>query len=452
MPKRANDMANAPLLQFPYDFRWKSQGVIPSSGIHQSPWLYCLVVEANWLKDINGAISRLDEWDAWKGTEQEIEDARGQILLLQSRIQACMILRQNPDNPCQLQQSNDFGQTWTLAFDYSLCVPPSQSIIVNDILIENLQDLINAYSDALDDIEALFPDLEYDGTGQDVTRDLALCFALQKFVELVCAVAIDGLQDKSLLIVGAGTGLAITGLVIGIFTVFFPVVTLALIAMSAIAIQIYGASVGNDVADYQDAGAIEEVYCCMFNNLRDQVTGDAVQAAAFADALAGCSFTGNAEKIAEVVQIALNDTDSYLTFMNFWNAALEQSQAGVLPDCECIPEFPLLVPMLDGEFCSETSTENYDITDHMDGTWTILTEPSGADDRFMVKDQYNRAIKLTEVIGHTSGLSRRVWQNADTLNCGNIGAGYPIDEPILFLGFTWSTGAQKTATLRFELV
>lgn len=32
-----------------------------------------------------------------------------------------MILRQNPDDPCQLQQSHDGGDTWTLAFDYSIC-------------------------------------------------------------------------------------------------------------------------------------------------------------------------------------------------------------------------------------------------------------------------------------------------------------------------------------------
>jgi hypothetical protein len=30
-------------------------------------------------------------------------------------------LRQNPLNSCQLQQSNDGGETWSLAFDYSLC-------------------------------------------------------------------------------------------------------------------------------------------------------------------------------------------------------------------------------------------------------------------------------------------------------------------------------------------
>jgi len=32
-----------------------------------------------------------------------------------------MILRQNPTNPCQLQQSQDGGDTWTLAYDYSIC-------------------------------------------------------------------------------------------------------------------------------------------------------------------------------------------------------------------------------------------------------------------------------------------------------------------------------------------
>lgn len=31
------------------------------------------------------------------------------------------MLRQNPENPCQLQQSLDGGENWMLAFDYSLC-------------------------------------------------------------------------------------------------------------------------------------------------------------------------------------------------------------------------------------------------------------------------------------------------------------------------------------------
>jgi len=38
------------------------------------------------------------------------------------------LLRQNPDNPCQLQQSTDGGDTWTLAYDSSLCGGPVATI------------------------------------------------------------------------------------------------------------------------------------------------------------------------------------------------------------------------------------------------------------------------------------------------------------------------------------
>lgn len=52
-----------------------------------------------------------------------------------------LMLRQNPENPCQLQQSLDGGESWTLAFDYSLCVPnlpasswPSDEAEADDLL------------------------------------------------------------------------------------------------------------------------------------------------------------------------------------------------------------------------------------------------------------------------------------------------------------------------------
>lgn len=51
------------------------------------------------------------------------------------------MLRQNPENPCQLQQSLDGGESWTLAFDYSLCIPnlpasswPSDEAEADDLL------------------------------------------------------------------------------------------------------------------------------------------------------------------------------------------------------------------------------------------------------------------------------------------------------------------------------
>lgn len=45
---------------------------------------------------------------------------------------ASIILQQNPVNPCQLMQSVDSGLTWTLAFDYGLCLPTSYEYRYNE--------------------------------------------------------------------------------------------------------------------------------------------------------------------------------------------------------------------------------------------------------------------------------------------------------------------------------
>lgn len=51
---------------------------IPSAGIVDSP-TYCLEINAEWLPHVLGALKVLDQPDAWKGTETEIEAARDQI-------------------------------------------------------------------------------------------------------------------------------------------------------------------------------------------------------------------------------------------------------------------------------------------------------------------------------------------------------------------------------------
>lgn len=62
------------------------------------------------------------------------------------------ILRQNPSNPCQLQQSLDGGDTWTLAFDYSRCglyLPPESGTVDRPAaLIRNIyQELVQRTAD-----------------------------------------------------------------------------------------------------------------------------------------------------------------------------------------------------------------------------------------------------------------------------------------------------------------
>lgn len=67
-------------------------------------------------------------------------------------------LRQNPANPCQLQQSLDGGVTWSLAFDYSLCanvisVPapyPGSSTGASDAAAAAIKNVFQGLLDMLD--------------------------------------------------------------------------------------------------------------------------------------------------------------------------------------------------------------------------------------------------------------------------------------------------------------
>lgn len=68
-------------------------------------------------------------------------------------------LRQNPDDPCQLQQSFDGGETWSLAFDYRLCseavtLPPpypGSDTGSEDAAAEVLRDIWIGILDIVDD-------------------------------------------------------------------------------------------------------------------------------------------------------------------------------------------------------------------------------------------------------------------------------------------------------------
>lgn len=61
----------------PY-FAPRPAGMIPSAGILDNP-TYVLAINAEWLPHLLGALSVLDQSDAWQGTESEIEQARSEV-------------------------------------------------------------------------------------------------------------------------------------------------------------------------------------------------------------------------------------------------------------------------------------------------------------------------------------------------------------------------------------
>jgi len=79
-----------------------------------------------------GALQTLAEWWHWEndytpGDTRQTQVARYWKALIQEHLQmgTCdnFQLRQNPLNVCQLEQSFDGGETWSTAYDYSLCAP-----------------------------------------------------------------------------------------------------------------------------------------------------------------------------------------------------------------------------------------------------------------------------------------------------------------------------------------
>lgn len=96
----------------------------------------------DWLPYIIGAFTQLTMNTTWVGTDDEIQNARQQannlIVLFQMAAQQCFtnpagqagagddfMIRQNPDNPCELQSSVD-GTNWCTWADLSKCLgqPP----------------------------------------------------------------------------------------------------------------------------------------------------------------------------------------------------------------------------------------------------------------------------------------------------------------------------------------
>lgn len=101
----------------------------PTRGIFDYPYT-CFKINRQWASHVLGALESLTQRDSWLGTDEQIDAAVNSIELFSAslmtlcdEVDTCM-LRQNPANPCELQQSSDGGDTWITIFDFSQCAVP----------------------------------------------------------------------------------------------------------------------------------------------------------------------------------------------------------------------------------------------------------------------------------------------------------------------------------------
>lgn len=213
-------------------------------------------------------------------------------------------LRQNPDDPCLLEQSFDSGETWETAFNYTLCSNTDALTIIN---IWNETNLFNIDQDTTynGDIINIYPTWEYDGTPSDAERDAALCEAITQWVDMICEFIIMTIEngnaetedqaqfwsDISYGMSAAALGLAVWGI--------YPVAALfagTSLLLTAVVIDEISGWLMEDATPYRDVDARALVVCAMYNAMQ----GDTPTYAAWHSSLDEI-LTGNAEKIRQVV-------------------------------------------------------------------------------------------------------------------------------------------------------
>lgn len=309
--------------------------VVPGAGVFDAPF-YCLIINVEWIGHLVGVLDALDQLDAWVGTSEEIEFARQEVRRLITGINPCeesnFVLRQNPDDPCLLEQSLDGGVNWSLAFDYSLCLPSASSA---EIL--NTMQLGASGLEALRDLYDDTPESILRGTEDSPNLEDLLCYAIDMMVRSGCQTAADSAGDVNTLtnIIGIGLGVVAAGLA---FFTGGASIAVWVGVMSAI-VAAGGGLASLTKETLQDVGAQDDLICC----INEALQGSDLSQATFSASVDGCDFPvdSNAFLLAQAFQTFTDNEDMYLAFLNFMHETDPFYQAG-LYTCPCVDPLPCI--------------------------------------------------------------------------------------------------------------
>lgn len=328
----------------------------PDPGIFDAPYV-CLKINILWLPHIMGALDVLNAWDAWDGDNdgQSARDEIEKLLAAMADDNGCleledgMLLRQKPGDVCEVQQSSDGGTTWTTAFRFDNCVTTEQQVTYNNYIqntfndyVEQITNLVNQYDG---DVTNIYPDAGY-GDADDDNRDLALCYAISRAVDVVSEGTLIAIQEQAagrsatLLLVAAVVGVFVIGTILTGGTLAAAGAALGgttglalsgIGATTAIASWVNNAIARGNEAAYQDLDAREQVKCVMYNALK----GATITEAAFADALNDHGLTGNAGVIATTMDEANEVTENFVGFLNLLQQSFAAAKTGIITEANC---------------------------------------------------------------------------------------------------------------------
>jgi hypothetical protein len=321
---------------------------VPTAKIDDAPYV-CIRLNAQWIPFILGAVETL-RWDAlYKGTEVQINAATAEVerlflALAQGNIDcpedAMALLRQNPEDPCQLQASYDDGVTWATVFDYSVCMQSETKEIVT---VANAYDMHTEVTNNMavyeGDITNVYAGWGY-GDDDDEYRDEALCWALRQWIDLVCELAIkllhDQLDENKQTLEAIADSLQAVGEIVAIMVGFelFP----AWAVYAGLAFTVAG-SAGEvaatlmevDPSVFQDDQAKEEVACVIYNAMK----GVTPSFADWNNSLDNHGLMGNAGHIADASFMWQWSDESFVQFFKFMGPMIDIVKYGADLGCPC---------------------------------------------------------------------------------------------------------------------
>lgn len=268
----------------------------------------------------------LGAWGVWEKSYQPGDTRAKEAaeywreLLLEYLNMACgdglLDLRQNPDDPCEVQKTYD-GEIWYEAWRFDACgnADQTQMTTIENQYADILQRLSDIYDGTPTSINSQCPTDYFDGDGSD-NRRMALCMALHTFVKSY----FEHWRRKAEIILAGGI----------VVLWFGAVPILGWIAVAVIAGLAYVTQVALDAA--RDDDAIEEIICCMFTYLQ----GKGINHTEFQNSLSACGFSGgtNAAILRDILAADLPEEKNYLSFLEALGTAYPLAQAGV-EDCPC---------------------------------------------------------------------------------------------------------------------
>lgn len=322
----------------------------PPVGIFDEP-TRCYRINKQWAAIVMGMVSWLAEIAAWKEAQSEAYEPILEIMKF-LRGDSCMnfMLRQNPTDPCLFEQSLDGGETWSLAYDYSLCASigyqAALTIATNTQNIQNAQDTLlpalqNFNDNYAGDISDLYPELQY-GSVDDGYREYALCYALRVFINQVCQKSIEFLNQQATVPPEAQVALAVT--IAGVALLAIATGRLSIVAAGTLSAlgaalglsdEIYAGLINfwnsADIAAFSDDDAKADVLCQVYQAL----SGSQVEPSDLVAAFDGVAGSANNLAIAEACKLFAQTNAGFVAFTLALRDGINLAQLGLTEDCPC---------------------------------------------------------------------------------------------------------------------